>query len=82
MCRVVESRNVVFIKTPPNLLPAARRLSTQQDIKSPSYDFSDDTFNDHYVSHDDTLRDVQNYTYALNFGVDTPAGTVKLLLPQ
>ena len=29
--RVVESRNVVFIETPPNRLPAARRLSPQQD---------------------------------------------------
>ena len=80
--RVVESRNVVFIETPPNLLLVARRLSPQQDLESPSYDFSDDTLDDNYVSHDDMLRDVQNYTSALNFGVDTPAGTVKLLLPQ
>ena len=28
------------------------------------------------------LRDVQNYTSALDFGVDTPAGTVEFLLPQ
>ena len=39
--RVVESRNVVSIKIPPNLLPAARRLSPQQDLESASYDFSD-----------------------------------------
>ena len=37
--RVVESRNGVFIETPPNLLPATRRLSSQQDLESPSYDF-------------------------------------------
>ena len=80
--RVVESRNVVFIATPPNLLPAARRLSPQQDLNSPSYDFSDDTLDDNYVSHDDMLRDVQNYTSTLGFGVDTPAGTVELILPQ
>ena len=80
--RVVKSRNVVFIVTPPNLLSAARRLSPQQDLKSPSYDFSDDTLDDNYVSHDDMMRDVQNYTSALDFGVDTPAGTVKMLLPQ
>ena len=61
--RMVENRNVVFIETPPNLLPAARRLSPQQDRESPSYDFSDDM-----------LRDVRNYTSALGFGVDTPAG--------
>ena len=28
------------------------------------------------------LRDVHNYTSTLDFGVDTPAGTVVLLLPQ
>ena len=80
--RVVESRNVVFIETPPNFLPAARRLSPQQDFESPSYDFSDDTLDGNYISHDDMLRDVQNYTSTLSFGVDTPAATVKLLLPQ
>ena len=80
--RVVESRNVVFIETPPNLLPATRRLSPQQNLESPSYDFSDDTLNDNYVSHDDILRDMQNYTSALDFDVDTSAGTVELLLPQ
>ena len=78
--RVVESRDVVFIETPPNLLPAARRLSPQQDLESPSYDYSDDTLYDNYVSHD--VRDLQNYTSALDFGFDTPAGTVGLLLPQ
>ena len=82
MRRVVERRNVIFIETPPNLLPAARRLSPQQDLESPSYDFSDDTLDDNYVSHDNTLRDVQNYPSALDFGVDTPAGTVEILLPQ
>ena len=75
--RVVESRNVVFIETPPNLLPAARPLSPQQDIESSSYDFSDN-----YVSDDDILRDVQNYTSVLDFSIDTSAGTVKLLLPN
>ena len=80
--RMVESRNVVFIETSPNLLPATRRLSPQQDLESPSYDFSDDTLEDNYISHDDMPRDVQNYTSALDFGIDTPAGTVEILLPQ
>ena len=71
-----------FIETPPNLLPAATRLSPQQDLELPSHDFSDDTLDDNYVLHDDMLRDVQNYTSALDFGVDTPAGRVELLLPQ
>ena len=74
--QVVESRGVIFVETPPNLLPATRRLSPQQDLESPLYDFSDDTLDDNYVSHDDMLRDVQNYTSALGFGVDTPAGTI------
>ena len=80
--RVVESRNVVFTETPSNLLLAARWLSPQQDLELPSYDFSDDTLEETYVSHDDMLRDVQNYTSAMDFGVDTPAGTVEILLPQ
>ena len=86
---VVESRDIVSIETPPNLLPTARRLSPQQDLESPSYEFnddthefSDDTLDNNYVSHDDMLRDVQNYSSALEFGVDIPAGTVELLLPQ
>ena len=81
--RVVENRkNVVFIETPPNLLPATRRLSPQQDLQSPSYDFNDDTLDDSYVSHDGMLRNVQNYTSALDFGVGTSTGMVEFLLPQ
>ena len=80
--RVVESKKAIFIETPPNLLSAARRLSPKQNVESLSPDFSDDMLDDSYVSHDDMLRDVQNYTSALDFGVDLPAGTVELLLPQ
>ena len=82
MRRMMESRNGVFVETQLNLLPAARWLSPQQDLESPSYDFSDDTLDDNYVSHDDMLRDVQNYTSALDFDVNTPAGRVELLPPQ
>ena len=56
--RVVGSRNVVFIETPPNLFLTDRRLLPQQDLESPSYGFSDDTLNDNYIAHDDMLRDV------------------------
>ena len=79
---MVESRNVVFIETPPNLLPAARRLSQQQNLESPLYDFNDDTLDDSYVSLDGMLWDVHNYTSARDLGVDTPAATVELLLSQ
>ena len=78
----VESRNATFIETPPNMLPATPRLSPQQNFESSSCDFSDDTLDDNYVSHAVMLRDVQNYTSTLNFGVDTSVGTVELLLPQ
>ena len=73
-----------FIETPPNPISAARRLSPEQDLESPSCYFRDDTLGDNYVSHDDMLWDVQNYTSALYFDVDTPAGTVtvELLLTQ
>ena len=75
----MDSRNnVVFIETLPNLLPAARQLSPQQDLESPSFGFSDDNC----YSHDDMLPDMQNYASALDFGVDMLAGTVELLLPQ
>ena len=71
-----------FHRITTKLLSATRRHLPQQDLESLSYDFSDDTLDDSYVSHGDMLRDVQNYTLALDFGVDTPAGTVVLLLPQ
>ena len=77
--RVVKTRNVVFIETPPVLFPATKRLAPQQDLVSPSYNYSDDTFDNNYVSHDDMLRDV--HTSTLDFGVDMPAGTIELLLP-
>ena len=80
--RAVKRRNVVIIERPPKLVPATRRLSPQQALVSPSYDFSDDMLDDNYVPHDDMLRDVQNYTSTLEFGVDTSAGTVELLLPR
>ena len=80
--RMVESRNVISIETSPNMLPAVRWLSPQQDLESSSYDFRYETLDDNYVSHDGMPRDVQNCTSTLDFGIDIPAGTVDLLLPQ
>ena len=34
--RVVESRNVIFIETPPHLLPPPSKLSPPQDLVPPS----------------------------------------------
>ena len=74
--REVESRNVNLIETPPNLLPATRGLSPRKYLELLSYDFSDDTLYDSDVSHEDMLRDVQNYTSTLDFNVKTPARMV------
>ena len=38
--RVVESRNVVLIETPPHLLPPSRRLSPLQGLEAPTFNFS------------------------------------------
>ena len=46
MRRVVESRSVVFIETPPHLLPPSRRLSPLQDLEAPMFDFSDNSLDE------------------------------------
>ena len=66
--------------TKPSSRGQAALVATRSRVTS--CDFSHDTLDDNYVSHDDMLPDVQNYTSALDFGVDTPARTVELLLPQ
>ena len=43
--RVVESRNVVFIETPPHVLPPSRRLSPLQGLEAPLLDLSDNSDN-------------------------------------
>ena len=80
--RVVESRNVVFIETPPNLLPATRRLSPQQNFESLSYDFSRDALDDNYVSYDNMLRDGAELHLLSEIRRRHACGTVELLLPQ
>ena len=57
--RVVESRNVTFIETPPHRIPQPTRLPA---------DLVDD-----YASTDDLLRDARDYTAVLDFNVNIPA---------
>ena len=71
--RIVESRKVALIETPPHVLPPPSKLSPLQDLVSPSWDIDDDTLDNDYSSYDDLLRDVKDYTSVLNFTVNTPA---------
>ena len=77
--RVVESRNVVFNETPPHLLPPSRRLSSLQGLEDPTFDFSDHILDDNYISREDMIQDVQDYTSVLDFDANDPA---ELLVPM
>ena len=65
--RVVESRNVTFIETPPHLLPPPSKPSPLQDLVPPSWDTDDDILDNDYISYDNLLRDVRDYTGVLDF---------------
>ena len=67
---VVESRNVAFLE-PLHLLPPSRRLSTLQGLEAPSFDFSDNSLDYNYTSREDLIRDVEDYTSALDFSTST-----------
>ena len=64
--RVVESRNVTFIKTPPHLIPQPTRLSLRREV-SPAESVDD------YASTDNLLRDARDYTAVLDFNANIPA---------
>ena len=70
---VVESRNVTFIETPPHLLPQPSKLSPVQNLVPPSWDLDDDTLANDYISYDDLLRDVRDYTSVMDFTANIPA---------
>ena len=69
----MESRNVTFIETPPQLLPPPSKLSPVQDLVPPSWDLDDDTLDNDYISYDDLLRDVRDGTDVLDFTANIPA---------
>ena len=62
----MESRKITFVETPPHLLSPPSKLSPLQDLVPPSRDIDDDTLNN-YISYDDLLRDVRDYTGVLDF---------------
>ena len=62
----MESRNVPF-ETPSHLLPPPSKLSLLQDLVPPSWDLDDDMLDSDYISYDDLLRDVRDYTGGLDF---------------
>ena len=64
--RVVESKNVTFIVTPPHLIPQPIRLSPLQEL--PPAELVDD-----YASTDDLRRDARSYALVLDFNLDIHA---------
>ena len=70
--RLVEARNMVFIKIPPHLILKPSQLSPLQELQSPSLHVTEDTLEDNYVSSKEIFRDVRDYTAALDFNIDIP----------
>ena len=68
--RVVEARNVVFIETAPHLIPQPSQPSPLHRLQSSSLKFTEDTLDDNYVSNEEMLQDVRDYTAALDFNID------------
>lgn len=64
--RIVESWNVVFIKTTPLLFPPSRRPSPLQGLQAPPFDFGDDTLDENYTSTHDRIHDVEDCASALD----------------
>ena len=64
--RLVESRNVTFVETPPHLILQPTRLCPLQEL--PPAELVDD-----YAPTDDVLRDVRDDTAILDFNVNIPA---------
>ena len=68
--KVVESRNVIFIETPPHLIPQpTRQLSPLREFPEVELD--------NYASRTDLLRDAQGYTAVLDFNIHILAGRAK-----
>ena len=71
--RDVESRNVTFIETQPHIFFWNSKLSPLQDLVPPSWDLDGDTLDNDYISYDDLLLDVRDYTGVLDFTANIPA---------
>ena len=68
----MESRNVTFIETPPNLLPPPSQLYPLQDLVPLSWDLDENTLDSDYTP-DNLLRDGRDYIGVLDFTANTPA---------
>jgi hypothetical protein len=68
----VESRNVTFIETPPNLLPPPSQLYPLQDLVPLSWDLDENTLDSDYIS-DYFLWDGRDYIGVLDFTANTSA---------
>ena len=64
--RVVESRNATFIETLLHLLPPPSKLSLLQALVPPWWDIDDGTLDNDFISYDDLLRNVMDYTGVLH----------------
>ena len=71
--RVVESKNVTFIETPLHLLLLPSKLSSLQALVSPWCDLDDNTLDNDFMSYDNFMRDVRDYTGVLDFTANIPA---------
>ena len=65
--RVVKRKNATFIVIPTHLLLSPSELSPLQYLISPFWDLDGDTLDKDYISYDDLLRDVRDYTGVLDF---------------
>ena len=68
----MESRNVAFIETPPQLLHPPPKLSPLQDLVPPLWDLDDDSLDNDFTSYDDLLWGVRDCTGVLNFTAKIP----------
>ena len=71
--RVVENRDVTFIETPSHLFFWPSKLSLWQDLVPPPWDPDEDTMGNDYISYDDLLPDVRDYTGVLDYTTNIPA---------
>ena len=64
---IVESSNVTFIEIPSHLLPPPSHLPPLHDLVRLSWDFDDNTLDNDYISYNDLLQDIRDYSGVLVF---------------
>ena len=71
--RVVESRNVTLLETPPPLLFPPLQLSPLKDLVPPSWDLDNDNLDNDHILYGDLFRNLRNHTGVLDFTASIPA---------